>query len=82
MAVERSGGRRAWSRAMPITSRSRFRAIWCWPSSIFANKGRERVIRIGHGYDVHPLVAGRALILGGVSIPHDKGLAGYSDGMR
>ena len=45
-------------------------------------QGRERVIRIGHGYDVHPLVAGRALILGGVSIPHDKGLAGYSDGMR
>lgn len=38
------------------------------------------MIRIGHGYDVHPLVAGRALILGGVSIPHDKGLAGFSDG--
>ncbi|MBI5611950.1 MAG: 2-C-methyl-D-erythritol 2,4-cyclodiphosphate synthase [Gammaproteobacteria bacterium] len=36
-------------------------------------------MRIGHGYDVHPLVAGRALILGGVRIPHPKGLAGHSD---
>lgn len=37
------------------------------------------MIRIGHGYDVHPLVAGRDLILGGVKIPHGKGLHGYSD---
>lgn len=37
------------------------------------------MIRIGHGYDVHPLVAGRDLILGGVKIPHNKGLAGHSD---
>lgn len=37
------------------------------------------MMRIGHGYDVHPLVAGRALILGGVRIPHPKGLAGHSD---
>jgi len=36
-------------------------------------------MRIGHGYDVHPLVAGRALILGGVTIPHGKGLQGHSD---
>ena len=35
--------------------------------------------RIGQGYDVHRLVAGRPLILGGVSIPHDKGLLGHSD---
>lgn len=35
--------------------------------------------RIGQGYDVHPLVAGRALILGGVRIPHVKGLQGHSD---
>ncbi len=35
--------------------------------------------RIGHGYDVHPLIGGRALVLGGVRIPHDKGLAGHSD---
>ncbi len=37
-------------------------------------------MRIGIGYDVHPLVAGRALILGGVDVPHDTGLAGHSDG--
>jgi 2-C-methyl-D-erythritol 2,4-cyclodiphosphate synthase len=36
-------------------------------------------MRIGIGYDVHPLVAGRKLVLGGVEIPHDKGLYGWSD---
>ena len=35
--------------------------------------------RIGHGYDVHKLVEGRDLILGGVNIPHAKGLLGHSD---
>ena len=35
--------------------------------------------RIGNGYDVHRLVKGRKLILGGVDIPHDLGLDGYSD---
>ncbi len=35
--------------------------------------------RIGHGYDVHRLVAGRPLILGGVEIPYEKGLLGHSD---
>ncbi len=35
--------------------------------------------RVGIGYDVHPLVAGRRLILGGVEIPHDRGLEGHSD---
>jgi len=36
-------------------------------------------IRVGIGYDSHPLVLGRRLILGGVAIPHDKGLSGWSD---
>ena len=36
-------------------------------------------MRIGHGYDVHRLVEGRRLILGGVEIPHTKGLLGHSD---
>lgn len=35
---------------------------------------------MGHGYDVHRLAPGRRLILGGVTIPHDLGLEGYSDG--
>lgn len=36
-------------------------------------------IRVGTGFDVHKLVAGRDLIIGGVKIPHDKGLLGHSD---
>ena len=36
-------------------------------------------MRIGHGYDVHRLVKGRRLIVGGVDIPHDMGLLGHSD---
>ena len=37
------------------------------------------MFRIGHGYDVHKLVEGRKLILGGVDIPHTTGLLGHSD---
>ena len=36
-------------------------------------------MRIGTGYDIHPLTEGRKLILGGVDVPHGKGLAGHSD---
>jgi len=36
-------------------------------------------MRIGQGFDVHPLVSGRKLIIGGVEIPHHKGLQGHSD---
>lgn len=36
-------------------------------------------MRVGQGYDVHALVPGRKLILGGVEIPHDRGLLGHSD---
>jgi len=36
-------------------------------------------MRIGHGFDAHALVAGRKLVIGGVTIPHEKGLAGHSD---
>ena len=36
-------------------------------------------MRIGHGYDVHRLVEGRRLIIGGVEIPYEKGLLGHSD---
>jgi 2-C-methyl-D-erythritol 2,4-cyclodiphosphate synthase len=37
-------------------------------------------VRIGHGYDAHRLVPGRPLWLGGVDVPHSRGLAGHSDG--
>ena len=39
----------------------------------------EHKMRIGHGYDVHRLVEGRKLILGGVEVPYEKGLLGHSD---
>jgi 2-C-methyl-D-erythritol 4-phosphate cytidylyltransferase / 2-C-methyl-D-erythritol 2,4-cyclodiphosphate synthase len=39
-----------------------------------------RQVRVGHGYDLHRLVPGRPLILGGITIPHSLGLLGHSDG--
>jgi 2-C-methyl-D-erythritol 2,4-cyclodiphosphate synthase len=39
-----------------------------------------RMLRIGHGSDVHRLVEGRPLLLGGVHVPHPRGLLGHSDG--
>ena len=36
-------------------------------------------MRIGQGFDAHALAAGRRLVLGGVTIPHERGLAGHSD---
>ena len=41
--------------------------------------GAAPVVRIGNGYDLHRLVPGRTLVLGGVTIPFDRGLAGHSD---
>ena len=37
-------------------------------------------IRVGNGYDTHPLIKGEKLILGGINIPHNKGIKGHSDG--
>ncbi len=45
--------------------------------AIFEKRGGG--MRVGHGYDVHALCKGRELILGGVTIPHEKGLMGHSD---
>lgn len=42
--------------------------------------GSAVMFRIGNGYDVHKLVEGRKLILGGIEIPHTKGVLGHSDG--
>jgi 2-C-methyl-D-erythritol 2,4-cyclodiphosphate synthase len=38
------------------------------------------MLKIGFGYDIHPLVAGRPLVLGGLAVPGPRGLAGHSDG--
>jgi 2-C-methyl-D-erythritol 2,4-cyclodiphosphate synthase len=37
------------------------------------------MLRVGHGFDVHQLVAGRRCVIGGIDIPHDMGLDGHSD---
>lgn len=48
--------------------------------ALMSMTGKEQPsMRIGHGYDVHRLVEGRPLILGGVTIPYEKGLLGHSD---
>lgn len=49
------------------------------PSGVAASPTTLPMLRIGEGMDVHALVAGRPLILGGVTIPHHKGLLGHSD---
>ncbi len=41
--------------------------------------GRANAVRIGQGFDIHPFCPGRALVLGGVRIPSEEGLAGHSD---
>ena len=46
---------------------------------MFVNKGGSGHMRVGMGYDVHKLVEGRKLILGGVDIPYELGLLGHSD---
>lgn len=52
--------------------------IWLWPD-IFWRRNMKPGIRIGIGYDVHELIVGRPLVLGGVIIPHERGLLGHSD---
>ncbi len=47
--------------------------------ALMAQRGGGAGLRIGNGYDLHRLVAGRPLILGGVTIPFEKGLSGHSD---
>ena len=47
--------------------------------AILGTDKKENSMRIGHGYDVHKLVEGRKLIMGGVDIPHETGLLGHSD---
>ena len=47
---------------------------------VTAPQGSPVVVRAGTGYDIHRLEAGRRLVLGGVEIPYERGLAGHSDG--
>jgi 2-C-methyl-D-erythritol 4-phosphate cytidylyltransferase / 2-C-methyl-D-erythritol 2,4-cyclodiphosphate synthase len=56
-----------------------------WPEDfaraerVIASRTKHMTLRIGEGWDIHALVAGRPLVLGGVTVPHDKGLDGHSD---
>ena len=47
--------------------------------AVAAERSGRRMQRVGFGYDVHQFVAGRPLMLGGVEVPHDRGLEGHSD---
>ena len=47
--------------------------------AVAAERRGRRMQRVGFGYDVHQFVAGRPLMLGGVEVPHDRGLEGHSD---
>lgn len=49
------------------------------PRNFRVNQESLHMLRIGHGFDVHQLVQGRRCIIGGVDIPHEKGLDGHSD---
>lgn len=49
------------------------------PTKRAANGVESGALRIGQGFDLHPLAAGRRLVLGGVRVPHDRGLVGHSD---
>ena len=51
-----------------------------WLQPRFCGKNMNSKLRVGIGYDVHPLAPGRRLVLGGIDIPFDKGLSGWSDG--
>ncbi len=50
---------------------------WLWPR--FWQRSMEGRVRVGIGYDVHPLTQGRRLVLGGVAVPFERGLSGWSD---
>ena len=54
------------------------RATSPWPNALISDRGLI-AIRVGNGYDLHRLVAGRPLVLGGVTIPFELGLAGHLD---
>ena len=69
--------------ARPLVSQELLETVILRPGGSGGGGGAFRLegaaVRIGHGYDVHRLVEGRRLILGGVEVPFDKGLLGHSD---
>ena len=78
-AVERLGMKVSLTQAAGRTSRSTTPLDLFLGEAILDARDGGTVMRIGHGYDVHRLVEGRKLILGGVEVPHTLGLLGHSD---
>ena len=80
MLLERLGHKVAISpghvRNLKVTTPDDLARAEAWVCSLDCTQGAPR---IGHGFDLHRLVEGRRLVLGGVDIPHDKGLLGHSD---
>lgn len=79
---------RSWRRVQveTVVQITRMPARRQWRLTLYKNLGRAwfvpyslPMVHVGIGYDVHALVEGRKLILGGVTIPHSKGLEGHSD---
>ena len=68
------------SKISEATYRSYAATIVDAPKNAAANSRQEKIFRVGLGTDLHRLVAGRKLILGGVVLPYDKGEDGHSDG--
>jgi 2-C-methyl-D-erythritol 4-phosphate cytidylyltransferase / 2-C-methyl-D-erythritol 2,4-cyclodiphosphate synthase len=78
--VERAGHRVHVVRGDPENLKITTRADLALAERLLgAQPGRVSTMRVGNGYDLHRLVHGRPLILGGVTIPFDKGLQGHSD---
>jgi 2-C-methyl-D-erythritol 4-phosphate cytidylyltransferase/2-C-methyl-D-erythritol 2,4-cyclodiphosphate synthase len=77
MAVERLGGPVAAVPGSPDNRKLTTPEDMAWAR---ARAGAGSDWRVGSGFDVHRLEPGRALRLGGVTVPHDRGLAGHSDG--
>lgn len=74
--VERAGGEVVVVEDTPGNFKVTSPEDWAQAQRLVAGAGG---IRVGHGYDVHPFAAERRLMLGGVEIPYDRGLAGHSD---
>ena len=78
MAVERGGGRVATVEGDADNRKMTTPEDLRWAETVLGGGATD--LRVGTGFDVHRLVAGRALRLGGITVPHDRGLEGHSDG--
>jgi 2-C-methyl-D-erythritol 2,4-cyclodiphosphate synthase/2-C-methyl-D-erythritol 4-phosphate cytidylyltransferase len=78
-AVERAGGEVAIVEGDRINLKVTVPEDLAVAEALLRGESPPRQMRIGYGFDAHRLVEGRALVLGGVEIPHERGLVGHSD---